>query len=58
MKIWHYTKNIKNIYNKIKNIWKNIFLNKIKDEYINIYIEDLVKNNNEGIRLIEFFVIF
>ena len=52
MKIWHYTKNIKNIYNKIKNIWKNIFLNKIKDEYINIYIEDLVKYNNENIKLI------
>ena len=40
-----------NVIKKIKYLWKDFFEKKIKKDYINIYIDELVKNINESQRL-------
>ena len=41
----------KNVIKKIKNLWKNTFENKLKDNYLIKYIDQLVKTINESQRL-------
>jgi len=40
-----------NVIKKIKNLWKYVFENKLKNDYINIYIDEIVKYINESQRL-------
>ena len=41
----------KNVINKIKNLWKNTFENKLKDNYLIKYIDELIEIINESQKL-------